>query len=83
MKHRSKFVASIEFICRPGVQRRALAAAVVVGIVLNIINQGDALWSGTAINWLKLFLTFCVPYVVVLYGSVSAFLEQQIDQASQ
>jgi hypothetical protein len=37
----------------------------------NLINQGDALLGMASINWLKLILTYCVPYVVCTYGAVS------------
>jgi len=50
-----------------GVPRRSL----IVGTVLNLINQGDALLGLASINWLKLILTYCVPYVVCTYGAVS------------
>jgi hypothetical protein len=39
--------------------------------VLHLINQGDALLGMASINWLKLILTYCVPYVVCTYGAVS------------
>jgi hypothetical protein len=39
--------------------------------VLNLINQGDALLGMASINWLKLVLTYCVPYAVCTYGAVS------------
>ena len=39
--------------------------------LLNLINQGDALLGLASINWLKLILTYCVPYVVCNYGAVS------------
>jgi hypothetical protein len=39
--------------------------------VLNLINQGDVLLGTASINWLKLILTYCVPYVVCTYGAVS------------
>ena len=45
--------------------------ALIVGTVLNLINQGDALLGLASINWLKLILTYCVPYVVSTYGAVS------------
>src|SRR5690349_14891595 len=35
----------------PGVPRRSLAAAVVVGTILNLINQGDALFGGKPVDW--------------------------------
>jgi len=46
-------------LCRP-----------IVGTVLNLINQGDALLGMAPINWLKLVLTYCVPYAVCTYGAV-------------
>jgi hypothetical protein len=54
-----------------GVPRRSLYVALVVGTVLNLINQGDAFLGMASINWLKLVLTFCVPYAVCTYGAVS------------
>ena len=59
----------------PGVPRRSLAAAVIVGTILNLINQGDALFGDKALDWLKLVLTYIVPYCVATYGAVSVRLE--------
>jgi hypothetical protein len=39
--------------------------------VLNLINQGDALFGAAPINWLKVILTYFVPYAVCTYGAVS------------
>jgi len=46
----------------------------VVGTVLCLINQGDALFSGAPISWPKLALTYVVPYLVSTYGAVTAHL---------
>jgi hypothetical protein len=54
-----------------GVPRRSFHLALVVGTVLNLINQGDVLLGAASINWLKLILTYCVPYAVCTYGAVS------------
>jgi hypothetical protein len=59
-----------------GVPRRSLYVALIVGTVLNLINQGDALLGMTPINWLKLILTYCVPYAVCTYGAVSYQLKK-------
>ena len=59
----------------PGVPRRSLAAALVVGTLLNLINQGDALFAGRALDWGKLALTYIVPYCVATYGAVAFRLE--------
>lgn len=59
-----------------GVPRRSLYVALIVGTVLNLINQGDALLGTASINWLKLILTYCVPYAVCTYGAVSYQLKK-------
>ena len=55
-----------------GVPRRALWIGVIVGTLLNAINQGGALIGRGNIDWLKLCLTYVVPYFVATYGAVSA-----------
>ena len=52
--------------------RRALIVALLIGTVLNAINQGDALLgSGEIVLW-KLLLTYFVPFAVASYGSYAA-----------
>jgi hypothetical protein len=53
------------------VPKRSLVVALIVGTILNLINQGDALVAGTRLNLTKLVLTFVVPYAVATYGAVS------------
>lgn len=57
-----------------GVPRRALTVALLVGSVLNLINQGDALFAGRPLDWWKIALTFLVPYCVSTHGAVAARL---------
>jgi hypothetical protein len=59
------------FAVTGGVPRRSPMVALIVGTALNLINQGDALLAGAAINWLKVALTYAVPYGVATYGAVS------------
>jgi len=59
------------FAITDGVPRRSLYVALVVGTILNVINQGDLLVSAEPINWLKLSLTYCVPFCVSTYGAVT------------
>jgi hypothetical protein len=54
-----------------GVPKRSLIVALIVGTILNLINQGDALVAGARLNLTKLILTFVVPYAVATYGAVS------------
>jgi len=58
-----------------GVPRRSLIVALVVGSVLNLINQGGALFAGGPIDWIKFALNFAVPYCVSTYGAVSYHLK--------
>lgn len=54
-----------------GVPRRSLAVALVVATILNLINQGDALFGGSRLDLTKLLLTYAVPYCVATYGAVA------------
>ena len=60
-----------QYALSDGVPLRSFLVALVVGTVLNLINQGDALFGAAAINWLKVILTYFVPYTVCTYGAVS------------
>ena len=55
-----------------GIPRRCATVALVIGALLYLINQGDAIFSDGAVSWTKLALTFLVPYAVCTYGALSA-----------
>jgi hypothetical protein len=59
-----------------GIPRRSLFAALVVGTILNLINQGDALFGTVPVNWFKITLTYFVPYAVSTYGAASVRMRQ-------
>ena len=61
-----------------GVPRRSLVVALIVGTVLNLINQGDALFGKGHLNLTKIILTFAVPYCVATYGAVSYRLSRTL-----
>ncbi len=66
---------------RRSVVRRAFRVALVVGIVLGLLNHGDAIVSGTltGLQLAKICLTFLVPYSVSTYSSVLAIREREDD----
>lgn len=66
-----------------GVPRRSILVALVVGTILNLINQGDALLAGTGVNVIKILLTYLVPYCVATYGAVSFQLAQLASAADR
>ena len=53
--------------------RRSLAVALIIGTVLNAINQGPEIFGGHWPVWWKLLLTYVVPFAVASYGSYAAF----------
>lgn len=63
-----------------GIPKRSAIVAVIVGTVLNAINQGDALLAGDPLDWGKIVLTYCVPYCVATYGACSFRFKQLRDE---
>ncbi len=53
--------------------RRSLAVALIIGTVLNMVNQGPEILTGHWPIWWKLLLTYFVPFAVASYGSYAAF----------
>jgi len=49
----------------------ALSIALLVGSVLVVINQYDAVFGDQHFRWLPALLTYCVPFVVFLTGRAS------------
>jgi hypothetical protein len=61
---------------RRDVVLRGLRVGGIVGTILVAINQGDVIASGTMSTesvW-KILLTYCVPYLVSTYASVSTII---------
>lgn len=47
-----------------------------VGSLLNLINQGDALFGEASVDLFKLGLTYLVPYCVATYSATSISLRR-------
>lgn len=62
-------IASLKRALSGAYLRRALVTALVIGTILNVINQGDAIATGARLNLFKLALTYCVPFCVATYAS--------------
>ncbi|WP_227270714.1 nitrate/nitrite transporter NrtS [Roseobacter weihaiensis] len=65
-------------IFRGSVVRRAAVMAAIVGCIIAAINHGNHIWAGTmSISaWVKVGITFFVPYTVSTISSVLALREQ-------
>ena len=59
---------------------RALKVALIIGTIINLINQGNILISFdfSNLNLIKIFLTYIVPYGVTTYTAISMKLEFHI-----
>jgi len=53
----------------------AFKIAVVVGTLLNAVNQGEQMLQGGTIVWLHLMLNYLVPYCVASYSATKNELE--------
>ncbi len=52
--------------------RRSLIVAILIGTILNLINQGEAILGDPPVVLWKLLLTYFVPFAVASYGSYAA-----------
>ena len=57
-----------------GTPKKAFFTALVVGSVLTSINHGDLFLAGESPFWLKIVLTYCVPYCVTTWGAITGKL---------
>ncbi len=55
------------------IMKRSLAITVIAGSLLNLINQGEALWAEADVDWLTLVLTYAVPFCVSTFGAYSVY----------
>ena len=70
-----------------GTPKKAFITACVVGTVLTAINHGDNILAGNIPPFLKVFLTYCVPFCVTTWGSylgkkAKILQQQKIDTIS-
>ncbi len=71
----------LDICLAPGIVRRSLIVAMIIGTLLNLINQGDAILAGGPIVVWKIVLTYVVPYCVATYGAVTTRLEMMKREA--
>ena len=69
-----------DIMTSPSVVKRAIKVAFIVGTLLNLINQGEAIISLNLENLhiAKFLLTYLVPYSVTTYTATAIKIEFQI-----
>jgi hypothetical protein len=61
--------ALLKAACSGQIVRNALRIALVVGTVLNLINQGSAILAASGISWIHVAMNYLVPYCVASYSA--------------
>ncbi|MPS31389.1 MULTISPECIES: nitrate/nitrite transporter NrtS [unclassified Salinivibrio] len=64
-------------LIQPSVAINALKIALVVGTVLNVINQGEAIWGEADLRIGHALLNYLVPYCVASYSAAKHQLDKQ------
>lgn len=54
---------------KPDIVRSALKVSLVVGTVLNVVNNGEQLWTQHSVNLWHVAMNFIVPYLVSIYSA--------------
>lgn len=68
---------------RPKLIKRSLKIAVVVGTILNLINQWEGFVGTALLAPLQLALTYCVPFLVSGFAAASAEAERLIAEQNR
>jgi len=72
----SERTEALRAVLRRPILTRSLWVALVVGTILNLINQGDRLANGELLDRGKLALTYIVPFLVASFGAWSAMVSR-------
>ncbi len=65
-----------QILIRRHIVTNALRVSLVVGALLNVINQGSAVIDGLEIAWGQVLLNFVVPYCVASYSAARNEIER-------
>ncbi|MBI5924661.1 MAG: nitrate/nitrite transporter NrtS [Aquabacterium sp.] len=56
-------------LLNPQIRLNSARISLVVGSILNLINQGPAFWASQRISWAHLALNYLVPFLVATYSA--------------
>ena len=68
---------AIHLFGKRNLQKRSLIVCLIVGSILNGINQGSEFIKGEEVSMLRILLTYLVPYCVATYGALSALMAEK------
>lgn len=55
--------------CSGTIVKNSIHIALVVGTVLNLVNQGEYILMGAGVSWPHVLLNYLVPYCVASYSA--------------
>ncbi len=67
--------------CKPSIVQAAIKVAIVVGTILNLINQGGRLLDGQPLSWFHVGLNYLVPYCVSSYSAARNEMHRKEEKA--
>jgi hypothetical protein len=67
----------LQLACSRRIVINAIKIALVVGTVLNIINQGSTFMANAGISWIHVLLNYLVPYSVASYSAAKNQMTNQ------
>ena len=72
-------------LCDRELLTKSLKIAIIVGTILNIINQSEAIFSLDfhSIDYVKSLLTYMVPFLVSTYTAISMKMKFKIGELTQ
>ncbi len=70
------YVLLLQTACRRPIVFAALRLALVVGTVLNLINQGGRMLDGQPLSWFHVALNYLVPCCVSSYSAARNELQR-------
>jgi methyl-accepting chemotaxis protein len=73
----SKSAHWVKIAFLPKLVKRSVTTSLIVGMLLNIINQGEAIWGDQSLILSSFLLTFLVPYFVSTVSGTLSALEHQ------
>ncbi|TXT31862.1 MAG: hypothetical protein FD131_785 [Rhodocyclaceae bacterium] len=67
--------------CQRSIVQAAIKVAIVVGTILNLINQGGRLLDGLPLSWFHVGLNYLVPYCVSSYSAARNEMRRREENA--
>jgi hypothetical protein len=76
MPERLRSIDALHAVFSAAIIQRSATIALLVGTVLNAIDQGDVMLRGREIDWLKAAMNYVVPFCVASFGAYCACRER-------